>query len=544
MAATSRHQLIDGLRVLQAQEQGTLFKQARLNVALCYPSPYHVGMSSLGFQTIYREVHAHPEATAERVFLPDDVDAWRAVRAVPASIETQRPLDQFDLLAFSVAYELELTGLFELLESAGFPARREARSEQMPLVVAGGPLTFSNPDPLEPFVDVLVQGEGEDLVAPLLDAVLAGGGKRAILERLAKIPGFRVPGISAESTRGFVCKAADGRLPARSQIVTQNTELRGMFLIEPERGCSRGCHYCVMRRTTNGGMRTVPPERVLSLIPEGVKRVGLVGAAVTDHPQITELLETLARDGKEVGISSLRADRLTPRLVNALKACGAQVLTVASDGPSQRLRDLVDRKHSEAQIVRAAEMAKAAGFKRLKVYNVVGLPTETDEDIDELVRFSIELSRILPVALGVAPFAAKRNTPLDGAPFAGIDVVDKRLERLRRGLKGRAELRPTSARWAWVEYVMAQCGPEAGLAAYDAWKAGGAFAAWKKAIAAHDLRPFEARRTPDGRRNASAWPTVGQRSGPLQVPAGGEGEHVPAQLVTDWGPLELKDRPR
>ncbi len=540
--ATSRHQLIDGLRALQAQEQGTLFKQARLNVALCYPSPYHVGMSSLGFQTIYRLVHEHPEATAERVFLPDDVDAWRAVRAVPCSIETQRPLDQFDLLAFSVAYELEVTGLFELLESSGFPARREERSEAMPLVVVGGPLTFSNPDPLEPFVDVVVQGEAEDLVPVLLDAVLQGGGKRAVLERLGAVPGFRVPGRSPESTRGFVCKASDERLPARSQIVTPNTELRGMFLIEPERGCSRGCHYCVMRRTTNGGMRTVPPERVLRLIPEGVKRVGLVGAAVTDHPQIVELLETLGREGKEVGISSLRADRLTPRLVDALKACGAQVLTVASDGPSQRLRDLVDRKHSEAQIVRAAELAKAAGFKRLKVYNVVGLPTETDEDIDELVRFTLQLSRILPVALGVAPFVAKRNTPLDGAPFAGIDVVEKRLERLRRGLKGRGELRPVSPRWAWVEYVLAQCGAEAGLAAYDAWKAGGAFAAWKKAIAAHDLRPYEARRTPDGRRNASAWPSVGPRPGPLAMPEVTGAEAAP--LVTDWGPLELKDRPR
>jgi radical SAM superfamily enzyme YgiQ (UPF0313 family) len=540
LAATSRHQLIDGLRALQEAETGTLFKQARLNVAMCYPSPYHVGMSSLGYQTIYREVHAHPEATAERVFLPDDVDAWRAVRAVPSS---QKPLHQFDLLAFSVAYELEVTGIFELLESSGFPALASARGEAMPLVVAGGPLTFSNPDPLEPFVDVLLQGEAEDLIAPLLDAVLLGGGKAAVLARLAHLPGFRVPGLSAEATRGFVCKATDGRLPARSQIVTPNTELRSMFLIEPERGCSRGCHYCVMRRTTNGGMRTVPVERVLSLIPEGVRRVGLVGAAVTDHPQIVELLETLAKDGKEVGISSLRADRLTPRLVDALKACGAQVLTVASDGPSQRLRDLVDRKHSEAQIVRAAGLAKAAGFKRLKVYNVIGLPTETDADIDELVRFTLELSHVLPVALGVAPFAAKRNTPLDGAPFAGIDVVDKRLERLRKGLKGRAELRPTSARWAWVEYVMAQSGPEAGLAAYDAWKAGGAFAAWKKAFAARDVRPFEARRTADGRRNAVAWPSVGRGAGPLESPVGGGAEVAPPQ-VTDWGPLDLKDSAR
>lgn len=533
----TRHELLDVLRARAADEVGTLFKDAPLRVALCYPSPYHVGMSSLGFQAIYREVHAHPGATAERVFLPDDVEAWRAARLSPVSEETQRPLSDFDVLAFSVAYELEVTGLFELLEGAGLAVRREDRPDAAPLVVAGGPLTFSNPDPLEPFVDVLVQGEAEDLVAPLLEAVQGGGGKPAVLSRLARLPGFRVPGLSAEATRGAVHKASDARLPARSQIVTPHTELRSMFLIEPERGCSRGCHYCVMRRTTNGGMRTVPPERVLELIPPTARRVGLVGAAVTDHPRIVELLETLVRDGREVGVSSLRAERLTPRLVQALKDGGAQVLTVASDGPSQRLRDLVDRKHSEAQILHAAQLAKAAGLKRLKVYNVVGLPTEGDADIDELVRFTVELSRILPVALGVAPFAAKRNTPLDGAPFAGIAVVERRLERLRRGLKGRAEVRPISARWAWVEYMLAQCGPEAGLAALDAWRAGGGFAAWRKAFEAHDCRPFEARRAPDGRRNAAAWPTVGRRGG-LDT-AGGD-EAAPTRVVGDWGPLDLR----
>src|SRR5262249_42501492 len=275
------------------------------------------------------------------------------------------------------------------------------------------------------------------------------------LEQLAETPGFLVPGRGGE--RYATARASDRLLPARSQIVTPNTELRSMFLIEPERGCSRGCHYCVMRRTTNGGMRTVPPEQVLSLIPEQARRVGLVGAAVTDHPRITELLRTIASSGREVGVSSLRADRLNLELVEALKQGGARVLTVASDGASQRMRDLVDRKHSEEQIVRAAQLGRAAGMERLKVYDMVGLPLEGDADIDEMIRFTAELSRILPVALGVAPFVAKRNTPLDGSPFAGIEEIDRKLDRLRRGLRGKAVVRPTSARWAWVEYMLAQC---------------------------------------------------------------------------------------
>jgi radical SAM superfamily enzyme YgiQ (UPF0313 family) len=500
-----RYSLVGRVRGLLADEQGTLRKEAPYRVALCYPSPYHVGMSSLGYQSIYRGIHGHPGATAERVFLPDDVEAYRRTRTPLFTFETEADVSGLPMLAFSVAYELEITGLFEMLELAGLPLLREERQPGHPLIVAGGPLTFSNPDPLEPFVDVLVQGEADGLIHTLLDAAMSME-REALLTFLARTPGFRVPGRGG--VRYHVHKASDEHLPARSAIITPHTELRSMFLIEPERGCSRGCHYCVMRRTTNGGMRTVPPERVLSLIPEGARRVGLVGAAVTDHPRIVELLRTLVDSGREVGVSSLRADRLTQELVDQLRRGGATNLTVAADGASQRMRDFVDRKHSEEQIVRAANFAKTAGMKQLKVYNVVGLPFEEDADVDELARFTMELSRILPVALGVAPFVAKRHTPLDGAPFAGIREVEDKLERLRRGLKGRAEVRPTSARWAWVEYMLAQCGPEAGMAALDAWRAGGSFAAWKRAFKERNCVPFLAHRVPDGRRNPTVWPTV------------------------------------
>ncbi|MFT3841611.1 MAG: radical SAM protein [Myxococcaceae bacterium] len=499
-----RHQLTQAAQARLSRETGTCFKQAPLSVALCYPSPYHVAMSSLGYQQIYRQVNAHPDACAERAVLPDDLEAHRGVPLF--TLETQRDVSSFELLAFSVAYELELLGLFSMLELAGLSVFREQRPATAPLVVAGGPLTFSNPDPLEPFVDVLVQGEADELIHQLLDEASAGGGKAAVLERLAKRPGFRVPGVSAESTRYFVAKASDAALPAHSVVVTPDTELSNMFLVEPERGCSRGCHYCVMRRTTNGGMRKLPYEKVLSLVPEHAPRVGLVGAAVTDHPEICELLEALVARGKQVGVSSLRADRLTARLVNALKSGGARHLTVASDGASQRLRDLVDRKHSEEQLIRAAKLASDAGLERLKVYNIVGLPTETDADIDELVRFTLELSKVIPVALGVAPFAAKRNTPMDGAPFAGIEVVEGRLERIRKGLNRRAELRPVSARWAWVEHMMAQCGPEGGLAAHDAHLKGGGFGAFKKAFKERACEPYLARRVADGRRVPVEWP--------------------------------------
>ncbi|HKC58966.1 MAG TPA: radical SAM protein [Myxococcales bacterium] len=507
----TRWALLEPLRARLADEQGTLSRQAATRIALCYPSPYHVGMSSLGFQTIYRELNAEPGCAAERAFLPEDVEAHRAARVPVCTVETQRPIGDFAALAFSISYELELSGLLDMLDVSGLPVRAADRADSHPIVVCGGPLTFSNPVPLAAFADLVVMGEAEDLVHELCEALPAAAGKHALIERLGRRPGFWAPALSPVPPP--VMKADDDRLPARSQIVTPHTELRNMFLIEPERGCSRGCTYCVMRRTTNGGMRTVPPERVLELLPQGARRVGLVGAAVTDHPRIVDLVRTLLDGGREVGISSLRADRLCarPELVSLLSRAGGRTLTTAADGASERLRKALDRRTTSAQLLRVAELAREAGFRQLKLYLMVGLPGETEEDLAELARLAGEISRILPLSFGCAPFVAKRNTPMDGTPFAGVGEVEAKLAFLRARLRGRAEIRPTSARWAWVEYMLAQGGPEAGLAAEQAWRAGGGFASWKRAFAEHEVRPVAAARPPDGRLRIpvlARWPVV------------------------------------
>ena len=507
----SRWALLEPLRARLADEQGTIISSGATRVALCYPSPYHVGMSSLGFQTVYRELNEHEDCAAERAFLPDDVAAHRAARAGVITIESQRPIGDFDAIAFSVSYELELLGLLEMLELSGLPLHAADRHDAHPLVVCGGPLTFSNPVPLAPFADLVVMGEAEELAHELCEALRGGTPKRQVVEQLGRQPGFWAPALSP--VPAAVVKADDDRLPARSQIVTPHTELRNMFLIEPERGCSRGCTYCVMRRTTNGGMRTVPPERVLELIPPTARRVGLVGAAVTDHPRIVELVRTLVDGGREVGISSLRADRLCarPELITLLSRARAKTLTTAADGASERLRKALDRRTTASQLVRVAELARAAGFRQLKLYVMVGLPGETDEDLSELAQLAREISRIVPLSFGCAPFVAKRNTPMDGAPYAGVAEVERKLAFLRAQLRGKAEIRPTSARWAWVEYMLAQGGAEAGLAAEDAWRAGGSFAAWKRAFVERDVRPMPAARPVDGRLRLPAlarWPLV------------------------------------
>ncbi|MDP2315000.1 MAG: radical SAM protein [Pseudomonadota bacterium] len=472
--------LREALRARLAAERGAPFySPGSQRVAMVYPSPYRVGMSSLGFQWISGQL-ADAGFSVERVFLPDDAEAWRHSKLRPISMETHTALGQFPLLAVSVAYELELAGLIEILELAGIPPLRADRTPGHPKILIGGPLTFSNPLPLGPFADAVLLGEADDTVVPAVEGFFATGR----FDHVADLPGGWLPEAMGERLPA-VGRAEDERLPARSRLWAPDAELHDMFLMEGERGCHRACTFCVMRRSTNGGMRLVTPEKLLSYVPPDAPRVGLVGAAISDHPQLVGLLESLVEAGKGIGISSLRADRvaLKPDIPRLLRLGGYKTLTVASDAASQRLRRTIMKGTTEAHLVACAEAAREHKYRTLKVYMMLGVPDETDEDIDELITFTRKLAAIHPTALGIAPFVPKRNTPLDGASFAGISLVEGRLSRLTAGLRGsRAEVRPTSARWAWVEHKLASAGIAGGHIAIAAVHGGGTFAAWKKAF--------------------------------------------------------------
>ena len=471
--------LREQVRERLAAERGTVRKQAPERVALCYPSPYRVGMSSLGFQTIYREINSRPSSVADRAFLPDNVEDYARTRTPIFTYEAELPISHYPVIAISVAYEIELAGVIQLLELSGIPALAEQRTAAHPFILCGGPLTNSNPLPLAPFADAIVMGEADQAIHRVLDCIFNAATRDAALTQLANE--CFVPSLHGDSLPP-IQQADNELLPAWAPIRTPNTELSDMLLLEAERGCSRGCQYCVMRRSTNGGMRIVPVERLLSVIPDDAHKIGLVGAAVSDHPKIVQIVDTLASQGRQVSLSSLRPDRLTDPFIAALKKAGARAITTALDASSQRLRDRIDRKAKEKHFTRIAELVKAHGLHHLKVYMMVGLPDETDADIDELIGFATELSRIHPLAIGISPFVAKRNTPLDGAPFAGIPLVESRLSRLRRGLRGKVDLRATSARWAWVEYVLAQGSWAEGRAVLDAVHNGGGFSAYKAAF--------------------------------------------------------------
>ena len=324
-------------RRLAGELQLERWSDAPNRCALVYPSGYHVGMSSLGFQQIWRSILATDGWTPLRASNDDDEPSER-----PFAYELNRAMPEVEAIALSVAYELELAGVITMLERFGLPPLRRERQPDHPIVIAGGPLTFSNPAPLLPFVDVLICGEGEGLIKEVLQRI-EGEDKASLSALLSELPGsWWRPSVRRSCCPSLRLMMYCCRRIRRSW--RESTELRKMFLIEPERGCSRQCTYCVMRRSTNWGMRPVPAQAVLDAIPQGVERVGLVGAAVTDHREITDLDNALADRDLSIGISSLRADRLKRPLLEALFRGGYRTVTVALDGASPSLRRVVRRK--------------------------------------------------------------------------------------------------------------------------------------------------------------------------------------------------------
>lgn len=499
----TRHELESLVDERLNDEMGTLPSDGTFRVALVYPSPYQVGMSSLGFQTIYRILNGMSDVACERSFLPDEPEEYRESRTSLFTYESKWSVSDADIVAFSVAYEVEVVGLLECLDLAGIPLRAADRGEGWPLVLFGGPLTFSNPLPIAPFCDVMVMGEGEELVRIIVERWREATDRQRFLEEVARLPGVYVPSIHGERLMP-TAQVDDRELPAHAAIVTPNTELRSMHLVENARGCHRGCTFCVMRRTTNNGMRVVDAADVLATIPEHARRVGLVGAATSDHPQILDIVRSIVGSGREVGLSSLRADRLNREFVELLAEGGAKTLTVASDGASERMRKAAKKGIKERHLRHMAELVRDTDMRQLKLYMVFGYPGETMEDIDELVEFVGELSTICRVALGMSPLVAKKRTPLDGAPFEDAGTLQAKLKRIHKAIGSVVDIRSTSVRWSWIEYQLAQGGWGMADAAEQAWRDGGTYGAWKRAIRAHGPARAAIVRPPDERLRPGA----------------------------------------
>ncbi len=469
---------IERIRQLRAREHGRPLPIGRQPVALLYPATYRVGMASLGFQWIAHQL-AEAGLGVERAFLP--TDRWSFDDGAVRTMETETHLGDMPLVAATVAWELELDALVRALESSGIPALRAERGPEHPALLLGGPLTFSNPEPLGAIADAVLVGEADTTAAPAARAFFDGD-RASWLDAVQSLPGGWAPERSP--TPPEPSRVTAGDLPAHARFWSRDADFSDMFLIEAERGCSRRCSFCVMRGAKSGGMRLVEPARILELIPDDAPRVGLVGAAVSDHPRLIPLLEALIERGHGVGVSSLRADRIArePRLAALLRQAGYRTLTVAADAPSAALRDAIQKDIRTEALIACAELAREHRYERVKLYAMIGLPGERDEDIAELVALTRQLAAIHPVDLAVSPFVPKRRTPLEDQPFAGIKVVERRLAALKKQLRGVAGFRPTSARWAWVESELARGDVCTGELAVQAIRAGGKFSAWKRGL--------------------------------------------------------------
>ena len=444
----------------------------RLRVALAFPNTYFVGMSNLGFQTIYRLFNDQPDIACERVFLPPKQELQQLLESGTriVSLESQTPVHDFDVFAFSVSFEWDYTNVLTLLRLAGIPLRADERTERHPLIVIGGAITFVNPEPLAPFADVIAAGEGEALVPALVEAVATTGSRSALLRELATKRGYYIPSFydveyAADGTIGrFVPKPGTGAPPVvrkaalkttdavdppSTTIFTPDTEFGSRFLIEVVRGCANLCRFC-WAGYNYLPVRAFPTERILALARAArahSSRAGLVSIALCDHPEIEHILRSLKEMGYSISPASLRLDDLTPTIVSLLKESGERTLTIAPETGSDRLRRVINKTVTNAEILDRAELIFSSGIENLKLYFMIGLPSETDDDLVAIRDLTLELraimlrharsrGRIGRIVGSVNPLVPKPGTTYQWLPMERSSVVEQKMKRLRALISG------------------------------------------------------------------------------------------------------------
>jgi radical SAM superfamily enzyme YgiQ (UPF0313 family) len=444
----------------------------RLRVALAFPNTYWVGMSNLGFQTVYRLFNAQADVVCERVFLPpkQELAELLASRAPLLTLESQTPAGEFDVLAFSVSFEWDYVNVLTLLRLAGVPCHAAERDTHHPLVVIGGAVTFVNPEPLAPFADVIAAGEGEVLVPALDRAFHEAGGRRDLLERLVRERGFYVPSFyepqyapngalsgfalepgvdAAMPVRKAAVRTTDALDPPATLIYTPDTEFGSRFLVEVVRGCANLCRFC-WAGYNYLPVRPFPTDRILQLAEAArpfANRAGLVSIALCDHPDIERILARLHELGYAISPASLRLDDLTEPIVRLLHASGERGVTIAPETGSDRLRRVVNKTVTNDEILDRADLLFSCGIENLKLYYMIGLPTETDDDLVAIRDLTLQIrERMLSRARArghigrivgsVNPLIPKPGTAYQWLPMEDAAVTERKIKRLRALMAG------------------------------------------------------------------------------------------------------------
>ncbi len=461
----------------QPAEEGAVVKDwgGRLPVALTFPNSYYVGMSSLAFQLLYRWLNAEHDVVCERIF-------WQKGAAAAGqpllSLESDRPADSFDIWAFTISWEMDYFNVVEMLRQAGIPPLSQERlhssrwdGSPWPLIIAGGPGITMNPEPMAPFFDAVLIGEGEEAVPQFIEICRDAlhEDREALLQTLDRQPGFYVPHLRP-SNRNHVDFRPVERLWVRelpefetqSVLYTPDTEFSGMHLMEIARGCGRGCRFCLAGYVYRPP-REQPLDRLLGwaedAISKGRDRIGLVSAAVSDHTQIDELATELEGMGASISASSMRMDPISVPLIRAMAAGGTQTLTVAPEAGSERLRNVINKTQTEEQMMRAVGLAAELDFPQLKLYFMTGHPTETEDDIQELIDFTLKARHTFRrrLAINATPFVPKAHTPFQWEAMMPAAELKRRQRTINRALaRHGVEVRADSPEWAEVQAVLSR----------------------------------------------------------------------------------------
>ncbi len=489
MAGTMREKA----KALLAAERGTIVKAAgaAVEVALAYPNTYHLGMSNLGMHQIYALLNRRSDTACERIFLPDDEDRAELLRTNNrlTTLERNRSLQDFSIIAFSVSFEQDYENILTLLDLAGIPLLARERREDDPLLLLGGVCATFNPEPLADFFDVVIVGEGEEIIDDFIDRFRDSRdeGRRELLRTLCALPGVYVPsfyevrynedGTIAE--RKILEPTAPARItkhtlsdlnaiPAATAILTPHTEFSEMRLAELTRGCGRHCRFCL------AGYLYLPPRRLdreTALAQAGQAdadcgRIGLVGSALSDYPGIDAVCAAI--DGS-ISVSSLRADSASEVLIRRLAASGHKTVALAPETGSERLRRVINKGVTEADILRAAGMIFASGIPNLKLYFIVGLPTETDEDVQAIAALAeavhcVQLEharaagRIGRITLSVNSFVPKPFTPFQWEPMEEVASLNRKHRALRKAVAGigNTHLIHDLPKWEYVQALLSR----------------------------------------------------------------------------------------
>ena len=487
----NRKDLIDRLQELYKDEDSrvTINPHTEQKVAIVYPNTYFVGMSNLGLHIIYEEINLHPSSVCERIFLPEkkELDVYDKTKTPLMSVETQRPMHQFDVVAFDVTFEMDYFHIPLMLRYGRVPVMSEDRTGFDPIVIAGGPCATFNPEPFADFIDAFIIGEGEGIVTAVLERIRKGRengeSREETISALAQIDGVYVPILYTpqyDDNKRFVgYDIAEGAPKTirrhfepltsggETVIATNFTEFGAMYIIEVARGCGRHCRFCMA-----GYCFRVPRVRPLDILKEGVdraeklgKKVGLMGAAISDYPEVDELVTYIRSKDMRYSCASLRADSLTQAVVDGLAESGQKTITIAPETGSERLRRVINKGISEENLRTAAQLSAKSGIQHMRLYIMIGLPTETDEDIDAIVGLAERTQAHMAevgckgrLTLSINPFIPKPFTPFQWMAMDHQKSVEKKLQYIKKSLQKnrRIEVLVESPKEAYIQGVLAR----------------------------------------------------------------------------------------